>query len=439
MLLYENIEAKILSILKMGINPFERFVSTGEIKENFPVVKSRTSILNKISNIINDENNFVLPIIGGVGIGKTHLFWALKNKMYRYNFIYISLNNVYKKFFYNLYSEFIENIFVIDRENKKSHHDVFVNLKKDFNENISNNGKHFKKGNVKRDVSTPGIEILRVITRDMCKKWGGLERKYGFFHIADLEKVKETAYQILKNKFKDDEQDVLKDVINIIVSHQLDPENGMEAERWLLGELMDLKELSQLNMKFDLRKNKAAFIILKLFIENSNKKTVLFIDDFDILISLLHSKNEYEEQVFDPSWLYGDVKSPDEAIAKKLLKNFMMLHRIEGLKIIITLKSLDELEELKMIFRDMEEQFLSSIKEPIFLLPFNQEDVFEFYKLKMRFFYDFLDMTNISEDLIENCFPIGKERLIEIYESTGGNPREITKKLVNYFNDIIAY
>ena len=58
----------------------------------------------------------------------------------------------------------------------------------------------------------------------------------------------------------------------LLTAKMLHPSSELEAERWLLGELMDLKELSQLNMKFDLRKNKAAFIILKLFIENSNKK-----------------------------------------------------------------------------------------------------------------------------------------------------------------------
>ena len=106
----ENQKEVLLNFLKTGINPFEKFVSTGEIKEDLGLVESRIDLLESIVKIVENNENFILPIIGKVGIGKTHLYWALKNRLYYFNTIHLSLEKVYKRFFYNTYSEFIETI-----------------------------------------------------------------------------------------------------------------------------------------------------------------------------------------------------------------------------------------------------------------------------------------------------------------------------------------
>ena len=136
MILHENSEARLLNIIKWGNNPFKKFVSTSEIKEELDLEKSRDNLIKNIKSIVKQNNNFILPIIGSVGSGKTHLFWALKNNLYYYNTFYISLESVYKKFFYNIYSEFIENL---------------------------------------------GIGPLKFVVNQLCVNWGALERKYGFF------------------------------------------------------------------------------------------------------------------------------------------------------------------------------------------------------------------------------------------------------------------
>lgn len=136
MLLYENKKAKFLNVLRIGINPFKNFVSTGEIKEELEFVPSRREFLRNVINVIENNENFILPIIGKTGIGKTHLYWALKNELYYYNVVYISLENVYKKFYYNTYSKFIETL---------------------------------------------GVEPLRNLTNQLCNKWGALEKKIRFF------------------------------------------------------------------------------------------------------------------------------------------------------------------------------------------------------------------------------------------------------------------
>ncbi|MFX1237926.1 MAG: hypothetical protein ACFE8P_09430, partial [Promethearchaeota archaeon] len=91
-MLYENKKGKLISLLKVGLNPFKKFVSTGEIKEELGLVKSRKHLIESIAKLgENKHQNIILPVIGDVGVGKTHFFWALKDKLLYYNTIYISL------------------------------------------------------------------------------------------------------------------------------------------------------------------------------------------------------------------------------------------------------------------------------------------------------------------------------------------------------------
>ncbi len=391
MLLYENKKAKLLNILKIGINPFKKFVSTGEIKEDLGLVNSRKPTLQHIVQIIKDEDNFILPIIGNVGTGKTHLFWALKNILYYYNTIYISLDTVYKKFFYSTYSEFIDAI---------------------------------------------GVEPLRFIVNQLCDDWGALDRIYGFFHIADIDKVKKIAIQKLKNQFESDEQATLIDVINGIVTHQLDPFKKIEAEGWLLGELMNVRELSRLKLRYDLRKGKAAYVMLKLLIENSKLGSVLFIDDFERIISILKPKDSDTEEIFDPSWLYGQSQSPEKISSQKLLQKIIKLQSIKRLHLIITLKSDRSLEEIKKSFQELSKDKEIKFIDPIYIENFTEDDIYDFYTNNMKHFLENLGLTKLAKAEFD-YFPLNKQFLKTIYSTTNGNPREIIKLLIKVFNEII--
>jgi hypothetical protein len=243
MLLWENKKVKLLNRLRMGIHPFKKFVSTGEIEEKLGLVSSRDEFFNKILEIINRNENFILPLIGDIGVGKTHLFWALKKELrIQKHLIYLSLDTVYRRFFYNVYSEIIEEM---------------------------------------------GIETIRKITRDLCNRWGALEKKFGFFPIVEINKVRREAYKDLSDSIND--VDTLGDIINIITTHQLDPYKKIEAENCILGELMDIKELAHLKLKKDLRSKKNAYNMLKILIEHSTYGSVIFIDDFTKIISLFFS------------------------------------------------------------------------------------------------------------------------------------------------------
>ncbi len=70
MILYENKRKKLIRVLKWGNNPFKKFVSTGEIREELGLAKSREILIKAIEQIVKEDKNFILPIIGDVGGGK---------------------------------------------------------------------------------------------------------------------------------------------------------------------------------------------------------------------------------------------------------------------------------------------------------------------------------------------------------------------------------
>jgi len=63
------------------------------------------------------------------------------------------------------------------------------------------------------------IEVLRNIARRLCNNWGALERKFGFFHIANLEKVREVAFENWASKFE--HKTAIDDIIKAFTAHRL--------------------------------------------------------------------------------------------------------------------------------------------------------------------------------------------------------------------------
>ncbi len=392
MLLFENKEQKLISLLKFTGSPFKKFVSTGEIEEDIGIVKSRQDLLHSIINIIEKNENFILPIIGDVGTGKTHFYWALKHELYYYNIVYISLENVIKKFYYYTYSEFIESM---------------------------------------------DVEVLRSIAKRLCNEWGALERKYGFFHLAECEEVRKVAFEEWAPKFEN--KVAIMDVINAITAHQLDPYKKIEAERWLLGEVLDIRELSRLNLMHDLREKNNSYTMLKVLVENSMVNSVLFIDDFEKIITMMKPIpiDEETEEVFDRSWLYGTRESPDKHTAVKTLDKIIQLNKIKGLRIIITLKSVEFYEEIKREFEERNNNLLHVLKEPITLPNFVEEDLNKFYKRNLEYFFGSINYFDYFRDFPDSYYPLNEKVLSYIYNYTKGNPREIIKLLIKIFNEIV--
>ncbi|MFX1389533.1 MAG: hypothetical protein ACFE9Z_05655 [Promethearchaeota archaeon] len=392
MLLFENKGQKLLNLLKFTGSPFKRFVSTGEIEEDIGLVQSRQDLMHYIIDIIENQENAILPIIGDVGTGKTHIFWALKHELYYYNVVYISLETVIKKFYYNVYSEFIENM---------------------------------------------GIEIIRSIAKGLCNKWGALQRKFGFFHLAEIEKVRKVAFDQWAPNFES--KMAIMDIINAITAHQIDPYKKIEAERWFLGEVMNIQELSSMNLMHDIRDKNNSFTMLKVLVENSKVNSILFIDDFEKVITMMKpiTIEEESEEIFDRSWLYGTKDSPDKYKAEKLIDKIVRLNKINGLRMIITLKSVDFYKEIVNEFQEKDPTLLNVLHEPIYLSNFKQEDLSSFYKKNLEYFFGNMNYFDYFRDFPDSYYPLCEPVLNYIYNQSKGNPREIIKLLIKIFNEII--
>ncbi|MFW9867571.1 MAG: hypothetical protein ACFFEN_15860 [Candidatus Thorarchaeota archaeon] len=394
MLLFDNKKQKFLNVLKLTGSPFRKFVSTGEINEELGVVQSRENILQSIINKIESNESFILPIIGDVGSGKTHLYWALRHILHHYNVVYISLDIIYNKLYYHTYSKFI---------------------------------KEYDK------------VILRSITKQLCDEWGASERKYGFFQIVDIEKIRNNAFDFYNSEFED--KDALRDVINAITTHQLDPYQKIEAERWIMGEILKKKELSSLNLKHDVRKKNNSFIMLKFLIENSEKQSILFIDDFKKNIRSMKPVKEdpeMEEEVFDRSWLYGTKKLVDDRSTDRILNKILKFLNIKGLRIIITLNSKEFFQEVRHKIADRNKDLLELLEEPVVLADFKENDIFEFFIQNIDLFFAKIKYIDYFNDFSDSYFPLNEKILKNIVKTTKGNPRETIKELIKIFNEIIS-
>ncbi len=233
------------------------------------------------------------------------------------------------------------------------------------------------------------------------------------------------------------------DVITAITAHQCDPYKKVEAERWLIGDLMDVRDLSRLNLKHDLRKRNIAFTMLKVLIENLKKESVLFIDDFERIISI--SKPIYDtteeieeiEEVFDPRW-FGNRQTRNNSTSEKVLDKILELQKIRGLRIIITLKSIDYLDEIKRKIENKNRKLLLMMKKPLIMSDFVEEDIFQFYKNNLDFFFASVNYNDYFKHFSTSFFPLNKDVLKYIFKEANGNPREVIKYFIKIFNEIIT-
>jgi hypothetical protein len=271
----------------------------------------------------------------------------------------------------------------------------------------------------------------------LCDKWGALQRKFGFFHLADIANVRKIAFEEWAPNFED--KQAIRDIINAITAHQLDPYKKLEAESWFLGEVMNIQELSSMNLNRDVREKNNSYTMLKVLIENSKKNSILFIDDFEKIVAMMNpiAIEEESEEIFDRSWLYGTKESPEKHTAEKLIDKVVKLNEINGLRIIITLKSREFYEGIAKEFENVDPKLLNVVKEPINLSSFVEQDLEQFYKKNLEYFFGNMNYFDYFNDFSESYFPLNEDVLKYIYKNSNGNPREIIKYLIKIFNDII--
>ncbi|MHA1820908.1 MAG: hypothetical protein ACTSU2_16805 [Promethearchaeota archaeon] len=406
--------------------PFENFVSKAEIEENHPVLSSREKLILKIADLLekNRNNSILIPIVGEIGVGKTHFLWDIKNSFKITDFTsFLALPRSRAKFFYILYSDFI----------------------KDF-----------------------GVDNLREFADDFTEKFGAVKRLFGFFPSQNFENVIITALLELKkdNSYKYTHQ--LEECIKVLVQYNLNRNKMAIAERWLLGEQMDEEDLFILGVNEDLSGEYMAETMLKIIIEHYKKGVLFLFDDFDKASdefkdidesnNIINWANDLEEDN-NTNKEINESKTSQFENNEQIIRNFQnLLCMIKGFKIIITM---DKNERSRNIIDKFNQLKASSsyykVGETINLPALDRDETLFLYIIELREFaiknhlnHPIVSLNIFSgrlgraerkliediSELVSNdelLFPLSKRIINIIFNKSKGNPRRFIKELKRVF------
>lgn len=239
-----------------------------------------------------------------------------------------------------------------------------------------------------------GEDLIQSVSRSLIKK-----------HSAESNNVKDILTNSLRSY-----PGISADVIKALTLFSLGSTDNVKslAERWLLGENLTEDELDELGVSRIIEDDDIVLASIRVMFENYDKVIILYFDELEI---------------------------PYRTMGKTTAISF-----IEHLK-----RLYNELRNLLIItacLSDIWPEFYSSIDDAMKsrleresqLLPFTVEDIENFYKEAMKYWW--LDSQNI-EPPVELTFPLQTNQFKEILAETQGNPRNTIKAIRNRLDDTI--
>lgn len=393
---------KFVKKLSFLLPPFDRFVAKGELPEQEPVFPSREKYIKHIAEIIQHKGSMIIPVLSEVGGGKTHFLWGVYNSFdIEAVTAFLSFPRSKEKILYYFYSNFI---------------------------------KQFGQNN------------LRDFSQIFGDKFGAAERMYGFFRTQNTERIAASAIEQLQEDY---DKDSLEQCVNIIIQHLMNNDKSQIAERWLLGQLMDVDDLFLLNATEDLSNESMAKTMLKLIVDHYPQDIVLLFDDLD------KAAKEFDDGEL-VNWA-GDLGENGKNDSSKeefalLDELFELIEDIDNLKIIVTLEQAESARFIEYL-NSKKETSSVIVADPIHLGPITLKDAYHLYFSRLRNFCmkynvthpvadrtfkldkDFKEFEEIfGEDLY---FPLNQEILEVVYGIKFGNPREILRNFKSIFDAII--
>ncbi len=269
----EDVES-YLNALREGPTPFERFVARRDIKDVVDVPTPRkqidTAVLGAIAETARDKACRLIPVLGSVGAGKTHTYWAYKDKEVKmkdlralgekettekapqWSIVYVPNPLPPIQMLQHLYTCIIDEL---------------------------------------------GKEILQACAQNVVNRWAG---KKGGAKKKDIDAATANGLQEYPGSYID--------CIKVLVIYELDKTRHLIAERWLFGEELKGKDLDTLEVKSTLNSDDVCWAMLKLLTENAGQVFVFFFDDFFEASS--GPERRVETHFFDVlRQFYSDVKN----------------------------------------------------------------------------------------------------------------------------------
>lgn len=385
---YSEAEKALLHHLQTSLGPFENFVAKMDIEESLPLVPDRMYIIEAIAKFLNNPpNNVIIPIIGKVGQGKTHVCWQVNTSLkIKAIPVFFEIPTDSKLFYYNLYTELVENL---------------------------------------------GAERLRDLSIQISDLWGAQEKKYGLFRTSNVDKVLVRAKDT-SNFQKSAHSMELEDCMRIIITHAIDPDKSHYAERWLLGDVMDPDELYYLGVSNNLNAPFIAKELLHLILQFLPEGLLLIIDDLDESWARYNSPEFIEDD-----WTQSYVTSSEETeiVTTEIPEFFREISQLfldfPNLHLLCTFKPKNE-KEILTYFSPIIQS--NSLVTSIILPNFSLEDLKEYYKLAIR---NYCKENHLLSRDISSLFPFSREIFQRIYEISHGNPRKIIRKLQDAFDYLL--
>lgn len=237
-----------LDILREGTTPFDRFVSRGDLEDVIDIPMSRSSIDRSIFRSVAqtqlDQSTRMIPILGEAGAGKTHAYWAYKDKERKmkaaeegidyqgptgWTVVYVPSPPAAIRILLHVYSCMIDEL---------------------------------------------GADVLGVVATKLVDRWGGKKRKrLGLFGKVDIDEVIQAGIREYPGVFAD--------CVKALVVFNLDKDRRSLAERWLLGEDLDEDELDILGINSVIEEDDVCLAIIKILSENIDDTIILYFDELE--------------------------------------------------------------------------------------------------------------------------------------------------------------
>lgn len=215
--------------------PMRRYVSRGDMRDSVdiegPHEDADKAIFRFLRFVMDDGTPRFIPILGTAGIGKTHLFWALKDREEtfskgKYRAIYVPSPPAPVRVPLHIHACIVDEL---------------------------------------------GEELFENAVDMLIVKFGGLK---GVTHeIYD--------YTYALERLLVDYPGISADVVKVLLRFRLDPAHRDLARRWLFGDALSDDEIEKLDVRTILEDDDVTLATLKLLLEGSEIPLILFIDEME--------------------------------------------------------------------------------------------------------------------------------------------------------------
>lgn len=362
--------------------PFSNYVSRGHVPDEIDVARPRSYVDREVFRLVRqtarDGFTRLLPILGSAGSGKTHCYHAFKDKERENRKKFEEAEELEDEEGYDTRDLEPVNWSIIYVPSPPGSVRVFLHIYTCIIEEL-------------------GSDLLDDVSERVIKEWGG--KKGGIFQKPKIDEVIQQGLREYPG--------VSADCVKSLVLYQLDKDKKALAERWLLGEDLEPKELDILGVDSVLEDDDICLSMIKIITRNIDKVLILYFDELESPYRMLGP--EAERQLLE--------------IIKRLY------NEVSGLVIVMA-----TLKEIWPRILEIADPPLRSRMEPEQeLKPFSLNDLKIYYSKAMEHFWD---KNNLNPPLYP-LFPLNEKILKIIYEKTSGNPRNSIKLCKRFIDKII--